>query len=81
MAGLSTPSYLLYKMIGFDALHVRFLDMLTRVWEESCVVREGIAGGIPDQREGGRRAGCVTHHPQCIMYCGCSSLSLAFPFA
>lgn len=67
MAGLSTPPYLLYKMIGFDALHVRFLGMFTRVWEESCVVREGIVGGIPDQRKGGRCAGCVTHHPPCIM--------------
>lgn len=80
-AGLSTPPYILHKMIGFDALHVRFLDMFTRVWEESCVVREGIEGGTPDQCKGGLRAGCGTHHPQCIMYCRCSSLSLAFPFA
>lgn len=26
MAGLSTPPYLLFKMIGFDILHVRFLE-------------------------------------------------------
>lgn len=37
MAGLSTPPYLLYKMIGFDALHVRWPRTLRTRWWFLCL--------------------------------------------